>query len=123
MDIITAKATKEEQSQAPHYLIDILEPHETCTVIDYRNHALKIIDDIFKRQKLPIVVGGTNYYIESLLWKILIDDGNESNNFIPGELPNNEHNLPSEELHEKLKDVDFASADRLHPYNKRKIIR
>ncbi|KAJ8943601.1 hypothetical protein NQ318_006603 [Aromia moschata] len=53
LDIITAKATKQERSVAPHHMIDILEPHETCTVVDYRNHAVKIINDLFGRNKLP----------------------------------------------------------------------
>lgn len=95
-------------------------------MIDYRNKALKIIHDLLKQEKLPIIVGGTNYYIESLLWKILIDDdiGKESSfNFIPGYLPNNEHTLSSEELHDKLKLVDYVTANRIHPSNKRKIIR
>ncbi|XP_023013035.2 tRNA dimethylallyltransferase isoform X1 [Leptinotarsa decemlineata] len=121
LDIITAKATREEQSAAPHHMIDILEPHELFTVTQYKNRALKIIEDLIDNQKLPVVVGGTNYYIESLLWKILIDDGSYVE--VPGVLPNNEHELPSEELHEKLKALDPSMARRLHPNNKRKILR
>ncbi|XP_019864819.2 tRNA dimethylallyltransferase [Aethina tumida] len=123
LDIITAKATKEEQSQAPHHLLDIIEPHECCTILEYRNKALQIIDDIFNRNKIPIVVGGTNYYIESLLWKILIDTPDKTVSNQPGILPNNEHELPSEELHKKLQCLDPAMAKRLHPNNKRKILR
>ncbi|XP_056641723.1 tRNA dimethylallyltransferase [Diorhabda sublineata] len=121
LDIITAKATKEEQSAAPHHLIDILNPNETFTVVEYKKRALGIIETLLKNRKLPIVVGGTNYYIESLLWKILIDDSEYSK--IPGLLPNNDHELPSEELHKKLKSLDPVMAKRLHPNNKRKILR
>lgn len=91
------------------------------TVTEFKKKALKVIDDLLNKEKLPIVVGGTNYYIESLLWKILLDD--DSEDFIPGHLPNNEHSLPSEELHDKLKTLDPSMANRLHPSNKRKIVR
>ncbi|XP_017775266.1 PREDICTED: tRNA dimethylallyltransferase, mitochondrial [Nicrophorus vespilloides] len=122
MDIISAKPTVEERAEAPHHLVDILEPHETCTVLDYRNKALKIIDHLFDQKKIPIIVGGTNYYIESLLWKILVDDPNSKRKFEPGR-SNKDYELPSEELHKKLKDLDPKMANRLHPNNKRKIIR
>nr|CAH7759512.1 unnamed protein product [Callosobruchus chinensis] len=121
LDISTAKATPEEQSVAPHHLIDILDPHEAYTVTQYRNEALTVIQDVLDRNKLPIVVGGTNYYIEALLWKILVDN----NTFVttPGILPQNEHELPSKELHRKLKELDPKMANRLHPNDKRKILR
>ncbi|VEN48898.1 unnamed protein product [Callosobruchus maculatus] len=118
LDISTAKATPEEQSVAPHHLIDILDPHETYTVTQYRNRALRVIQDVLDRNKLPIVVGGTNYYIEALLWKILVD--NDEFVTTPGILPHNEHELPSEELHQKLKELDPKMANRLHPNNKEK---
>lgn len=71
---------------------------------------------------MPIVVGGTNYYIESILWKILIENEHRPVEEI-GVLPNNEHELPSETLHKRLNDVDPDMARRLHPNNKRKILR
>lgn len=89
------------------------------TVIQYQKQALKIIEDLLRCNKLPIVVGGTNYYVESLLWKILVEDGLDD----VGVLPDDKHELPSEELYEKLKLIDPETANRLHPNNKRKIIR
>lgn len=68
-------------------------------------------------------MGGTNYYIESLLWKILIDNPDETYSTAPGILPDNDHELPSEELHKKLISLDPEMARRLHPNNKRKILR
>ncbi|EEZ99485.2 tRNA dimethylallyltransferase isoform X1 [Tribolium castaneum] len=121
LDIITAKATKEEQNVAPHHLIDILEPHETFTVVQYRNSALKIIENLINKNKLPIIVGGTNYYIESLLWKILIEEPGDHVKALPSR--HIDHELSSEELHKKLQLLDPAMARRLHPNNKRKILR
>lgn len=122
LDIITAKATPEEQSQAPHHLIDILDPHETFTVVEYRNRALNIINNLMEQKKLPVVVGGTNYYIESVLWKILVDD--ETHTFRKDPiLPHDDYRLSSEELHHKLESLDPVMAKRLHPSNKRKILR
>lgn len=74
------------------------------------------ITDLFSKNKLPIVVGGTNYYIESLLWKILIQNTNKTYHF-------SESNLTGPELHKKLQILDPEMAERLHPNNKRKILR
>ena len=77
LDIITNKVTAEEQSECPHHLIDFVSPLKEFSVVEFRNMAVPLIEDIKKRGKIPIVVGGTNYYIESVLWDLLIDD--ESN--------------------------------------------
>ncbi|XP_044270246.1 tRNA dimethylallyltransferase-like isoform X2 [Tribolium madens] len=79
------------------------------------------IDNLIKRNKLPIIVGGTNYYIESLLWKILIEEPGDHVKAPPSRYL--DHELPSEELHKKLKLLDPEMARRLHPNNKRKILR
>ena len=69
-DIMTAKATKSEQAIAKHHLIDILQLHQnTFNRVQYQNQALQIISQIQSDNKVPIVVGGTNYYIESLLFE------------------------------------------------------
>ncbi|XP_058443692.1 tRNA dimethylallyltransferase [Malaya genurostris] len=75
LDIVTAKATREEQSQAPHHLLDVATPDQAFTVIHFRQQALPIIDRLLDQNRLPIVVGGTNYYIESVLWRVLIGHG------------------------------------------------
>lgn len=81
------------------------------------------IDNILQNNNLPIIVGGTNYYIESLLWKILVDEPETSRHLEPEISVNNEHELSSIELHKKLQILDPHMADRLHPNNKRKILR
>ncbi|XP_077867929.1 tRNA dimethylallyltransferase-like [Saccoglossus kowalevskii] len=73
LDIITNKVPAAERQQCPHHMIDYVDPLGRYTVVDFRNKAVPIVDDILSRQKLPIIVGGTNYYIESLLWNILLE--------------------------------------------------
>lgn len=74
-------------------------------------------------KKIPVIVGGTNYYIESLLWKILIENPENEKSPYRNVPQHNEHTLPSCELHKKLQILDPEMAKRLHPNNKRKIIR
>lgn len=123
LDIASAKATSEELALVPHHMINILGPEQRFTVLEYRNMVLPILDDIIQRGKLPIIVGGTNYYIESVLWKVLVQEPGEIVRTGSGTLPNDEHQLPSHVLHEKLKKLDPAMAKRLHPNNQRKILR
>ncbi|XP_062540061.1 tRNA dimethylallyltransferase [Armigeres subalbatus] len=75
LDIVTAKATKAEQSQAPHHLLDVTTPDHAFTVIHFRERALPIIDRLMSENRMPIIVGGTNYYIESVLWQVLVGSG------------------------------------------------
>uniref|UniRef100_A0A8D0DMS1 Isopentenyltransferase n=1 Tax=Salvator merianae TaxID=96440 RepID=A0A8D0DMS1_SALMN len=74
LDIITNKVSPQEQKLCKHHMISFVDPLITnYTVVDFRNKATGLISYIFACKKIPIVVGGTNYYIESLLWKVLID--------------------------------------------------
>ncbi|CAK9253958.1 unnamed protein product, partial [Sphagnum jensenii] len=68
LDVITNKATLEERQQIPHHLIDFLDPLSRFSVVDFRERALKVIDRLMSNNKIPVIVGGTNYYIESILW-------------------------------------------------------
>ncbi|KAI9203361.1 IPP transferase-domain-containing protein [Polychytrium aggregatum] len=68
LDVITNKATQSERSQVPHHIIDFLDPLEEYSVGDFERDALEAIEAIHARDKVPIIVGGTNYYIQSLLW-------------------------------------------------------
>ncbi|KAK4301246.1 hypothetical protein Pmani_026599 [Petrolisthes manimaculis] len=73
LDIITNKVTPEEQAQVPHHLLDFVDPLSRYSVIDFRDAALPIVQRLLDQGTLPVIVGGTNYYIESLLWEVLID--------------------------------------------------
>lgn len=72
LDIVTNKVTDEEQRQAKHHMINIIDPSQRFSVVDFQYQSLNIINNLLKKDSLPIVVGGTNYYIESLLWKSFI---------------------------------------------------
>ncbi|XP_026558613.1 tRNA dimethylallyltransferase [Pseudonaja textilis] len=126
LDIITNKVSAQEQKLCKHHMISFVDPLVTnYTVLDFQKKATAIIDEILASQKVPIVVGGTNYYIESLLWNILFDTKAESRGpaVVTEEWKAGLENLESEELHHRLSLVDPNMATRLHPHNKRKIIR
>ena len=73
LDIVTNKVTQEERSLVKHHCIDFLHPLSHHNVVDFRNIALPIVEDLLKDGKVPVICGGTNYYIESLLWEILVE--------------------------------------------------
>ncbi|XP_051991291.1 tRNA dimethylallyltransferase isoform X1 [Xyrauchen texanus] len=128
LDIITNKVTEEEQAQCCHHMISFVDPLVSgYTVVDFRNKALSLIDDMHQRKKLPIIVGGTNYYIESILWKVLIDTGQGSDTESErGGAPESKmalEKLGGPELHRRLLEVDPDMAAILHPHDARKIAR
>ncbi|XP_077193420.1 tRNA dimethylallyltransferase isoform X2 [Paroedura picta] len=109
-------------------MISFVDPLVTdYNVVDFRNKATALIEDLFASKKVPIVVGGTNYYIESLLWKVLIDPEKktrplglrEGETDLRAEL----EKLDSQELYCRLKAVDPKMASMLHPHDKRKVAR
>lgn len=137
LDISTAKATKDEQSQVIHHLLDICDVQtRTFGVVDFRNKALPIIDELLNDSKIPVIVGGTTYYIESLLWKVLIasknDIKNTSSPIMQEKIKENiikaisDHDQNANDpmiLHNLLTQIDPISAQRLHPNTDRKVRR
>ncbi|KAM9776695.1 tRNA dimethylallyltransferase isoform 3-T3 [Syngnathus typhle] len=125
LDIITNKVTAEERAQCLHHMIGFVDPLvSNYTVVDFRNKAVSLIDDMHHQNKLPIVVGGTNYYIESLLWRVLLDAGRDD---LEGDGDTDRklelEKLEGAELHKRLMEVDPKMAALLHPNDKRKIAR
>ena len=77
MDIGTAKITPDEMSEVRHYLIDILDAKEDFNVFLFKELALKAMEDIYSRSQIPIITGGTGFYIQSVLYDIELNDTNE----------------------------------------------
>ena len=74
LDIITNKVTPEEMAQAKHHMIDFVDPASSnYKVVDFCNQALPIVKNLYKQNSLPLIVGGTSYYIESLMYDVLIN--------------------------------------------------
>jgi len=122
LDISSAKLTKEEMEGVPHHVINILDHNQYWTVKDYRNYTLPIIEDIIARGKLPILVGGTLYYLQSLLWPALLDASNNADD--NGEEGDEEVKIPDGLTpHQYLQQLDPERADHLHPRDERKVLR
>ena len=122
MDIASAKPTKEEMQGIPHHLMDFLPPTKAFSVADYVDMAHKVIEDIYNRGKLPIIVGGTGLYISSLINNIKFDDTGSDLEFRE-EMRALAEKQGNEALWEKLKEVDPKAAEKLHPNNQNRIIR
>jgi len=119
LDIASGKITKEEMKGVPHHLLDIADPRtEVFTVSDFVEHAKHTITDIQSRGKLPIIAGGTMFYIDALLGYAHIPEV-PPNEALRKEL---ETHTP-EELFAQLQETDPASAKRIGNENKRRLIR
>lgn len=123
MDIGTAKPTAKELASAVHHMIDIVDPDCLYTVSMYREQAGAVIDDILSRGKLPILAGGTGLYLQAMSYEMNLGE-NGANDQLREEL-NRIAAQPDgpQKLHERLKAVDPASAQKLHPNDIRRVIR
>ena len=122
MDIGTAKPTAEEMSEVPHHLIDIADPEQEFSVMDFVAAAERAVADILSRGKLPVLCGGTGLYLDAFLRGGVAET--------PGADPTLRAELAAladahgaEYLHAMLKEVDPESADTVHQNNVRRVIR
>lgn len=120
MDIGTAKITKEEMKGVPHHLIDILSPEQDFNVYTFQKLAKEAVEDILSRGKIPILAGGTGFYIQALLYGISFQ---EEANTCRKELEKIHAEKGTTYLHSMLKEVDPVSADIIHPNNVKRVIR
>ena len=122
MDIGTAKIRKEEMNGIPHHLIDVLEPTKPFNVSVFKELALRAADDIYSRGKIPIMVGGTGFYIQALLYDI---DFSEEHSDGYRESMEQIAATPGgpDKLFEELRSVDPASCEIIHKNNVKKVIR
>lgn len=139
LDISAGKATRSEQAQAPHHMLDVCDKTtESFTVHEFRDAVLPIVDRLQNTGRMPVIVGGTTFYVESIIWKVLVpsprntqcthSDSNDAHTMerqgiltklSPDELKNKD----TVYLHEMLAHVDPESAQRLHPNNSRGVHR
>ena len=122
MDIGSAKIKPEEMEGIPHHLIDVLEPDDEFHVVKFQQLAKKAMREIWERGHIPIVTGGTGFYIQALLYDIDFDE-NEKEDACRKELEAYAKEHGAEALHEKLAFVDPASAEMIHPNNIKRVIR
>jgi tRNA dimethylallyltransferase len=124
LDVGTAKDTKEEIGDVPHYLTDIIEPGTDFSVYDYVSAALPVIRDILERGKLPVVCGGTGQYISSLLYGLDYGTGDaEAEIEATKELEEEFSKYGIEPLYKRLEEEDPEAAKGIHPNNTRRVIR
>ena len=122
MDIGTAKVTPNEAQGVPHHMIDVAGPDESFSVARYVHDAGRCVDDILSRGKLPILAGGTNLYIDSLVSGRDFAE-NEGDNALRESLGAEYDALGGEAMLERLREIDPERAAKLHPADKRRIIR
>lgn len=122
MDIGSAKIKPEEMQGIKHYLVDVLKPDEEFHVVRFQQMAKQAMEEIYKKGKIPIVVGGTGFYIQALLYDIDFTESNEDTSYRE-ELEAIANEKGAEFLHKMLRDVDPVSADNIHANNVKRVIR
>ena len=122
MDVGTAKISVEEMQGVKHHLIDVLDPKEDFNIVKFQNMVKCSIEEIVKNGHIPILVGGTGFYIQSVIYDI--DFNNEDDNSSVRKKLEEEYDaFGADFMHEKLKKIDIVSAQTIHKNNKKRIIR
>ena len=122
MNIGTAKPTKEEMQGIKHYMIDIISPDERYSVADYKKEAKKTIKEIISKGKVPIVVGGTGLYVDSLIYEIDYPK-NKFDEKYREELEQEVEEQGLNALYEKAKEIDEEAIKKISPNDKKRILR
>lgn len=122
ISIASAAPTKEETESIPHHLVEFLELGSEFSVADYVNLAKDKIKDIYNRGKMPILAGGTGLYVNSIVDGI--EFSSQDNNLeIRNRLEKEMELLGAEEMLRRLSEIDSITASKLHPNNRRRILR
>ena len=122
MDIGSAKITKEEMDGVPHHLIDVLEPWEEFNVTRFQSMAKEAMKGIYSRGHVPIVTGGTGFYIQALAYDIDFTE-NEDHSGLRAELEQLAEEKGEVFLHQMLAEIDPESAEAIHANNAKRVIR
>ncbi len=122
MNIGTAKIEPSEMQGVRHHLIDILDPSEEFNVVLFKRYALDAMEDIYSRGKIPVIVGGTGFYIQALLYDIDFED-NDNDMSYREELQRLAAEKGNSYIHDMLFKVDPESAEKIHENNVKRVIR
>ena len=122
MNIGTAKIELSEMQGVRHHLIDILDPGEEFNVVLFKKYALDAMEDIYSRGKIPVIVGGTGFYIQALLYDIDFED-NDNDMSYREELQRLAAEKGNSYIHDMLFKVDSESAEKIHENNVKRVIR
>lgn len=122
MNIGSAKIRKEEMQGVTHYLVDILEPEEEFHIVKFQKLAKAALEEIYAKGKIPILVGGTGFYIQAVTRDIDFTQAEQETSYRE-ELEQFAKEKGAEYLHEKLREVDSKSAENIHANNVKRVIR
>lgn len=118
MDILTAKIKEEEKQNIPHHLFDILDPTEEYSVATYQTNVRNLITEFTKQNKLPLIVGGSGLYLDSVIYDY--NFSSEKRNNATEEFYKNYSN---QELHDELKKLDITASEKIHMNNRKRVLR
>lgn len=122
MDIGSAKITSEEMEGIPHYLIDVLDPDEEFHVVRFQELAKQAMEEIYAKGQIPIITGGTGFYIQAVLYDIDFTS-QEENQAFRNKLEDLAKQQGNEVLHQMLAAIDPISAEKIHANNVKRVIR
>lgn len=122
MDIGSAKIRPEEMQGIKHYLVDILEPLEDFNIVMFQKYAKQAMTEIYEKGKIPILVGGTGFYIQSVLYDIDFNESDE-NTALRNELEEIANQKGAGYLHDMLRACDERAAEEIHENNIKRVIR
>ncbi len=121
MDIGTAKPSKEEMKGIVHHLLDYIDPSVAYSVADYQRDVRNCISEMVSRKKIPLIVGGSGLYIDSVIKDYRFQENKHS--FHDSDEAYHYHALSNEELHTILQKLDFDMAKIIHPNNRKRVLR
>lgn len=122
MNIGSAKIRQEEMEGVPHHLVDVFEPDEEFHVVRFQECARRCMEEIYGRKRIPILVGGTGFYIQAVLYDIDFTENGGDGSYRKG-LEALAKEKGNEVLHQMLREVDAPSAEQIHANNVKRVIR
>lgn len=123
MDVGSAKIMPEEMDGVPHHLVDELYPDQEFNVFVFKEIAKKAIEGIYERNRIPVIVGGTGFYIQSILYDIDFSDEDNEQGTIRKKYMDLAAEHGNDYLHDMLRRVDPESAELIHKNNVKRVIR